>query len=306
MLKFDEVFLNNLNIKQIDLEEEYKKALKNENFKEMVEQLNLKNELLKKYTTNLLECTEEYSNCKNCQNLMECKNKVKGYAYLPSNIDGHIEFGYKSCKYLNKINEENKYNNNVTLISTNSYLKSARMKNIYTDDKNRFTCIKWINNFIKNYPNIKKGLYLSGNFGCGKSYLISALFNELAKQNVKSVIVFWPHFLSELKGAMNGDGNFNYLMNLVKNAPLLLIDDIGAENLTEWGRDEVLCTILNARMEGSLPTFFTSNLNQKMLEEHLSTSKTGVDKLKAKRIIERINQVSDSMEMIGENYRSKQ
>ena len=44
----------------------------------------------------------------------------------------------------------------------------------------------------------------------------------------------------------------------------------------------------------------------KMLEEHLSTSKSGVDKLKAKRIIERINQLSENMEMIGENYRSKQ
>ena len=59
-------------------------------------------------------------------------------------------------------------------------------------------------------------------------------------------------------------------------------------------------------MEASLPTFFTSNLNIKMLEEHLSTSKSGVDKLKAKRIIERINQLSENMEMIGENYRSKQ
>ena len=57
-------------------------------------------------------------------------------------------------------------------------------------------------------------------------------------------------------------------------------------------------------MEAGLPTFFTSNLDQKMLEEHLSTSKSGVDKLKAKRIMERINQVSENMQMIAENYRS--
>lgn len=303
MFKLDEDFLKRMNAPQINLDEEYKRALKDESFKKMVNELKISENILKQNTTTLLSCTNEYTNCMNCKNLMECKNKVKGYAYLPTNIDGHIEFGYKACKYLKQINEDNKYNDNVTMIGANSYLKSARMKDIYTDDKNRFNCIKWINNFIKNYPNIKKGLYLSGNFGCGKSYLISALFNELAKKNIKSTIIFWPHFLSELKGSFNS--NYPYLMNLVKKTPLLLIDDIGAENLTEWARDEILCTILNARMESQLPTFFTSNLNMKMLEEHLSTSKTGVDKLKAKRIMERINQVSDNMEMIGENYRSR-
>lgn len=306
MLKLDEDFLKRMNAPQIDLDEEYKKALKNENFKEMVKELNLDEEILKKYTTNLMECANDYSNCKTCPNIMECKNKVRGYAYLPTNIDNHIEFGYKSCKYLNKLNEENKYSDNVTLIGANSYLKNARMKDIYTDDKSRFNCIKWLNNFIKSYPNIKKGLYLNGNFGCGKSYLIAATFNELAKKNVKSAIIFWPHFISELKISFNGEGNFNYLMSLAQKTPLLLIDDIGAENLTDWIRDEILCTILNTRMEASLPTFFTSNLNIKMLEEHLSTSKSGVDKLKAKRIIERIKQLSENMEMIGENYRSKQ
>ena len=149
MLKLDEDFLKRMNAPQIDLDEEYKKALKNENFKEMVKELNLDEEILKKYTTNLMECANDYSNCKTCPNIMECKNKVKGYAYLPTNIDNHIEFGYKSCKYLNKLNEENKYSDNVTLIGANSYLKNARMKDIYTDDKSRFNCIKWLNNFIK-------------------------------------------------------------------------------------------------------------------------------------------------------------
>ncbi len=304
MLKIDDDFFKKMNAPQIDLDNEYKEALKNNDFKKMVSELKMSDEILKKYTTTLKECSLEYSNCQKCQNLMECKNKVRGYAYLPQNIDNHLEFGYRSCRYLNNQISENKYNDNVTLIGANSYLKSSRMKDIYTTDKNRFTCIKWLNNFIKNYPKAKKGLYLSGNFGCGKSYLISAMFNELAKRNIKSVIIFWPHFLSELKGSFNGDGNFNYLMNLVEKTPLLLIDDIGAENLTDWGRDEILCPILNSRMEAGLPTFFTSNLDQKMLEEHLSTSKSGVDKLKAKRIMERINQVSENMQMIAENYRS--
>lgn len=304
MLKLDEEFLRKMNGPYIDLDDEYKKALKDPDFAKMVKELKISDNVLKNYTTTLIECSYEYSNCLKCKNLMECKNKVKGYAYLPINVDGHIEIGYKACKYLTKIREENKYSANVRLVGANSYLKNARMKDIYTDDKNRFACIKWLNDFIKNYPNKKRGLYLSGNFGSGKSYLIAAMFNELAKKDIKSVILFWPYFLSELKGSFN-TGEYNNLMDSVSKTPLLLIDDIGAENLTDWGRDEILCPILNVRMEADLPTFFTSNLSLDMLEEHLSTSKSGVNKLKSKRIMERINQLSEDMVMVAQNYRGK-
>ncbi len=304
MFKFDDEFLKKMNGPSIDLDDEYNNALKDVSFSKMVKELNMSSDVLKKYTSILSECAIEYSNCLNCKNINECKNKVKGYAYLPSKIDDHIEFGYTPCSYLKKIKFDNKYSLNVRLIGGNSYLKNAKMRDIYTDDKNRFVCIKWLNNFIKNYPNVDKGLYLSGNFGSGKSYLISAMFNELAKRNVKSIIVFWPQFLSELKASFN-NGEFNNLIESVSLAPLLLIDDIGAENLTDWGRDEILCPILNARMEAKLPTFFTSNLDMNMLEDHLSISKSGVDKLKSRRIIERINQLSENMVMVAQNYRSK-
>ena len=47
----------------------------------------------------------------------------------------------------------------------------------------RFEIIKWLKNFLDNYRGRTgmKGLYLTGNFGCGKTYLISAALNELAK-----------------------------------------------------------------------------------------------------------------------------
>ena len=51
--------------------------------------------------------------------------------------------------------------------------------------------------------------------------------------------------------------------------------------------------------------FKSSNLSLDMLEEHLSTSKSGVNKLKSKRIMERINQLSEDMVMVAQNYRGK-
>ena len=45
-----------------------------------------------------------------------------------------------------------------------------------------------------------------------------------------------------------------------ENIPYLLIDDIGAENVSAWGRDEILGTLLQHRMNENLVTFFQDNL----------------------------------------------
>ena len=154
--------------------------------------------------------------------------------------------------------------------------------------------------FLDDFENGKqvKGLYLHGNFGCGKTYLIAAIFNELAKEGYKSCIIFWPEFLRQ-----SFYDDFKDKFEYVKKIPLLLIDDIGAEGLTAWNRDEILCPLLQYRMDNNLTTFFTSNLNMKELEEHLSNLKNSVDYVKAKRIISRINQLTIDLEMISKNLR---
>lgn len=57
-------------------------------------------------------------------------------------------------------------------------------------------------------------------------------------------------------------------------------------------------------MQEGLPTFITSNLNIKELEEHLSiTTNKSTEKVKARRIIERIKQLSVEVELISKNLR---
>ena len=57
-------------------------------------------------------------------------------------------------------------------------------------------------------------------------------------------------------------------------------------------------------MENNIPTFFTSNLTIDELEKSLSTTSSGVDKLKARRIIERIKQLTVQEELISKNRRN--
>ena len=278
-------------------------ATKEEKFKNLVEKLNLPCEELCKYTSILEESSIEYDHCRHCKGLAACKNKIVGYAFIPKIYDGHLEFGYIPCKYKEKLEEEHKYLKNVYSVDVPKELKEAKMKDIYMEDKNRFATIKWIKNFIENYEKDPhgKGLFLSGSFGCGKTYLITAMLNELAKRNVKSGIIFWPDFLRNLKSKFTSD--YEEQIERIKKLPILCIDDIGAETTTAWSRDEVLCPIVQYRMQEHLPTFFTSNLDYKTLEQHFSVTKDGVEKVKARRIIERIIQLTEPIEMVSENLR---
>jgi len=287
------------------LKVDFNKELNNPYFSLVLEKIDLEENKLYKYTSRIKDCATEEQNCQNCKGLCFCKNEMKGYKLIPNVLDKKINFEYEACSYMKKNLKETSFLNNIKLYNEPSELKNARIKDIYVDDKSRVEVIKYINDYIKNYnKNRLKALYLTGSFGSGKTYLISALFNELAKQNVSSVIVYFPEFLRTLKSSFNDiENSYNERFNYVKNAKLLLIDDIGAENLTTWGRDEILGTILQYRMQENLPTFFTSNLNMKELEEHLSITTSSSDKVKARRIIERIKYLTDEMTLIGINRR---
>ena len=292
--------LEDIKYEKTDLDLEYKKAKEDSNFKAVIKNLKIKDDELKKYTSLIQESAEEYSHCKECKSIHDCKNKIEGCCFLPINYEGNLTFSYMPCKYKKSMDKKNKYLDNIKFFNTPEYVKDATLDSIYKKDKNRFEVINWLMDFLDTFEkdNTTKGLYLHGNFGCGKTYLIAAIFNELARDGYKSSIIFWPEFLRQAF-----DDDFNEKFEYVKKVPLLLIDDIGAEGLSAWNRDEILCPLLQYRMDNYLTTFFTSNLSLKELESHLANSKQGVDLVKARRIISRIEQLTQSLEMISKNLR---
>ena len=127
------------------------------------------------------------------------------------------------------------------------------------------------------------------------------MLNELAKKDVKSTIVHVPELLRGLKESFSSDYRERFWT--LKTTPILLLDDIGAEYLTAWGRDEVLEPLLHYRMNENLPTFFTSNLSLEELEKHFVISNTNIDMINARRIIERIKKLSTPVELVSKNIR---
>lgn len=148
-----------------------------------------------------------------------------------------------------------------------------------------------------------QGLYLVGPFGVGKTYILGAIANELAEQGFVSTLVNVPTLSSEMKQAI-ATNSVEEKLEVLKTAPILMLDDIGAEMNTSWFRDEVLMIILQHRMMQELPTFFSSNFSISELQAHLAvTSRGDQEELKAQRIIERVRYLAKEMTLNGENRR---
>ena len=296
--------MESMNVDSKNIDKELKKELlsakKDEKFVKLMEKLKIDDKTASKYTSKLQETLCELENCRHCKGLYCCKNKLEGHVSYPKNENGRLIFSYVPCKYQEKLNDE--LSNKTTSLYS---LSSARMKDIDISDKKRTEVICYLDKFFDEYSPAKNniGLYLHGSFGSGKSFLVSALLNELHEKKKASVcMIYFPEALRTLKDDWD---DFGSKIEYLKSVDILLIDDIGAEKVTEWGRDEVLGTILQARMDSKLATFFTSNLNIKELESHLALSNKSDDLVKARRIIERIKQLTNDLELISVNRREK-
>ena len=279
------------------LQENYHEACQNKKFCSLVKKIGLEDEEAMKYTSSLEKTLNELINCRDCPGLIYCQNSVEGHIFYPQKTNNNVIFSYAPCKYQKEAKEQEK--NKPT---REKELANASMSDLDLTDKKRIHVIKWIKKFYDEYDRNgkNKGLYLHGNFGSGKTYLIAALFNELAKKRISTEIVYYPELLRNLKSDFD---NFADYIDYLENVDLLLLDDIGAERVTEWGRDEILGPILQKRMNNYKTTFFTSNLTMEELEHHLDTNKYSDDEIKARRIVERIKELTIDMELISENRR---
>ena len=237
-------------VNQKALEDSYKEACKDQQFKRLIKTIEVDNDTAMKYTSSLQNTVCELNNCADCPGLIYCKNRLEGHVLYPEKKDNRILFLYAPCKYQKEMKKKEE-----EAVSRDKDILNASLKDV-DKDKERIEVIKWIKAFYDNYEKTgkNKGLYLHGNFGCGKTYLISALFNELSKKRVSSEIVYYPELLRDIKSDFD---SYAERIDYLENVDLLLIDDIGAEKVTEWSRDEILGTILQKRMNNYKTTFFT-------------------------------------------------
>lgn len=264
-------------------------------------------EMVERSLTELNEYISQSTGCCGANSSEGCTNLLKGFVPELYIVRDNIEIKYEPCKR-RLIEDEHRVT--AQMISSMHMPKDvlkATLQDLAIDDVYRVdianNAADFVNHVRKTGELPKKGFYLYGKFGVGKSFVLGAIANELATLKIPTVVVFVPEFLREMKSSIQDqslDGKIDY----VKKAPVLMLDDIGAETMTAWTRDEILATILHYRMSEQLPTFITSNFDYKGLEHHLAqTSRGDVEVVKAARIMERIKAVTEPIQMDGVNRR---
>ncbi|MBS5349576.1 primosomal protein DnaI [Streptococcus mitis] len=229
---------------------------------------------------------------------------AKGYKPILVMNHGYADVSYEETPELIAAEKEAAIKNRLKLINLPDTLKKASLAQVDLDDLGRLPVFEKLLAFVEQYPTIRKGLYLYGDFGVGKSFMVAALAHDLSeKRGVSSTLLHYPSFVIDAKNAI-GDGNVKTLVDEIKLSEVLILDDIGAEQSTAWVRDEILQVILQYRMQENLPTFFTSNFNFEELELHFAKGKHGNDETwEARRVMERIRYLAEETRLEGVNRR---
>ena len=268
----------------------------------------INDQMIDRSLSKLHEYVSQSTVCCKCGSTANCTNYLEGFIPKLVIANGRIDVSYERCEQKIVEDERREIASMVSSMHMSKDVLQATIEDIIIENnKSRLEVVQQIVQFINEYRATgklpEKGLYLYGEFGVGKSFILGAIANELAKMKIKSVLVYVPEFLREIKAAIN-DQTLQSKVDFVKKTPVLMLDDFGAEGITPWARDEIIGTILHYRMSERLPTFISSNFDYDDLEYNMARSQRGeVEEVKARRIMERIKATTTLLKLEGENMR---
>lgn len=273
----------------------------NDEVKSFIEKHKLTDEQIENQLSSFIRFMNSKSLCEGCKGLYQCRQKSKGEV-LSLSYQGVVIEEIEYCKYMLKKNNESKHLNNFVYCDIPDKFRTIDLDNIeYTEDQKELYAYM----LAILHEKINKGLYISGDYGVGKTYLCTALANSLAKKGKKVAFVKVSTFISDMKGYVsNAPELLEKYIRILKNADYLILDDLGSEAVSEFVRDDIIYNIIEYRNDNNLITIFTSNLNIKDLSNHYRFERNQkTNSPKANRLVERIEDMCETYTLTGKNMR---
>lgn len=181
--------------------------------------------------------------------------------------------------------------------------------------KAAFLCQKYADTFKEKLPTNGKnpgrnGLFITGPKGTGKTHLVAAIANKLMNQRIPVICMTMIDLLERIKStytdARQRFGSYYDaadVLDAYTAVSLLIIDDLGKEQATEWAIAKIYA-IINARYEALMPTIITTNYSEAELIKRLTPKETG-DPTTADAAIDRLREMCGVIVTTGESWRTK-
>jgi DNA replication protein DnaC len=153
---------------------------------------------------------------------------------------------------------------------------------------------------IMKFPDVKKGLFLWGNPGTGKTLLSAIILTELITRYavegrfIKISRTFFNRLRATFVEGSPSYGTAEKIEHELSDVDVLIVDDFGIQRDSAW-EQETLYNLIDARYEGEKFTIFTSN------NSPLKTLKDISDG----RVLSRIQEMCRIIEISGSDYREK-
>ncbi len=203
--------------------------------------------------------------------------------------DPYIEIYYRPTKEKALQNQKIRMREHLKFYDSEVYIQDASLKAFDCFNDERVKAYEVAQTFLDNYriDNYERGMYIYGSYGTGKSYLLSAIAQDLANRGITVLFVYMPDLTRSLKQGMN-EGNLEQRINRLKQADVLMMDDFGGENISGWFRDEILIPVLQYRLSAKLPVFMSSNYTHLQILNMMTLTKDEAGRSKAGRLIQRL------------------
>ena len=153
--------------------------------------------------------------------------------------------------------------------------------------------------FAATFPAVDKGLLFIGPSGIGKTHIAVSVLREVVLKGIRGVYYDTRTLLSTIRSTYNPVTRASEaeVLDEVMGAELLVLDDLGAERLTDWV-EETMHLVVNTRYNERRPTLFTTNYED--------VSEQEMDSLCVRvgyRLLSRLREMCEFLEYDGPDYR---
>ena len=262
---------------------------------------NLTAEEIGRHRDEIVEIERAQDLCRGCTG-DTCKQLARGMIPVVHASDGRFYAAYSVCRHERNRREREK----IARLFASARIPRAYAGDTFADytvtDGNRkaVEAARWM------LADGGRGVFLYGEKGTGKTKLAAIIANERAGAGKPVLFASVPDLMADIRASF-ASGGTSERVQTVKETPFLVLDDLGAEKMTEWVGEQLFC-IVNHRYNEQLPTVVTSNYSPTQIIRHMATVDRGgnvIDDMQGQRIMSRIYGMCERVEIRGADWRMR-